>query len=178
MGGGAVTIASTLFCGFGVRYFSHRWFFVVATTVPTIIGAALMAWAPHKDKGGLLAGIYLVNTFIGSTPIIYQWLTANFAGHTKRAFSSAFLNGAFAVGNIIGPQTFQARDAPEYHPARVSMVATQTAALGVTVALFFYYVLVNKRRDAQSAADGDSISDAKAYAGLTDKRNEGFRYTY
>lgn len=178
MGGGAVTIASTLFCGFGVRYFGNRWSFIVATTVPTIIGAALMTWEPHANKGGLLAGIYLVNTFIGSTPITYQWLTANVAGHTKRAFCSAFLNGAFAVGNIIGPQTFQAKDAPDYHPARVSMVATQSCALGVTMALLGYYVLMNKRRNARALSDGESISDEKAYAGLTDKQNDSFRYTY
>jgi hypothetical protein len=36
---------------------------------------------------------------------------ANFGGATKRAFGAAIVTGSFSIGNIIGPQTFQARDA-------------------------------------------------------------------
>lgn len=178
MGSGAVTGASTLICGYGVRYAGNRWFFIILMTIPTIIGAALMSWLPKSHKDGALAGVYLVNTFVGSTPIIYQWLTANMAGHTKRAFASAVLNGAFAIGNIIGPQTFQTKDAPAYQPAKITMVAMQSAVILVCCVLFGYYKLENKKRDEKSTVEGTNIDDAKAYAGLTDKQNLGMRYEY
>ncbi|KAL1296906.1 hypothetical protein AAFC00_004518 [Neodothiora populina] len=178
MGTGAVTCASTLLCGYGVRYFGHRWAWIIAMTIPTIIGAGLMAWLPTTNKSGALAGVYLVNTFLGTTPIIYQWFTANTAGHTKRAFGSAVMNGAFAIGNIIGPQTFQDRDAPGYQPAKIAMVALQAAVILVCVLLFGYLVWENKKRAQKSSEDVAEVEDAKAYAGLTDKQNLELRYEY
>ncbi|THW39681.1 putative MFS transporter [Aureobasidium pullulans] len=181
MGSGAVTMISTLICGYGVRFLGHRWFFIVLMTIPSLIGAALMAWLPHSQQSGALAGVYLVNTFVGSTPIIYQWLTANVAGHTKRTFASVLINMGFAAGNIIGPKTFRAQDAPEYHTAKVSMVATQSAVVVVCLLLMVFYSLKNIRRaKAQYAVDETSdsveIADEKAYAGQTDGVNKAFVY--
>jgi hypothetical protein len=135
-----------------------------------------MAWLPKSHKSGALAGVYLVNTFVGSTPIIYQWMTANMAGHTKRPFGSAVLNGAFAIGNIIGPQTFQARDAPAYQPAKITMVAMQSAVMLVCILLFVHYGYQNRKR--RNTNNGEDVEDSKAFAGLTDKQNLGLRYVY
>lgn len=181
MGSGAVTMAATLICGYGVRFLGHRWFFINLMTIPSIIGAALMSWLPHSHKSGALAGVYLVNTFVGSTPIIYQWLTANVAGHTKRTFASVLLNMGFAAGNIIGPKTFRVQDAPEYHPAKVSMVATQSAVMVICLLLLVFYSIKNSRRAKAQQVTTDSsrnneITDDKAYAGQTDGVNKSFRY--
>ncbi|OBW64188.1 MAG: Uncharacterized protein AUREO_057470 [Aureobasidium pullulans] len=148
MGSGAVTMTSTLICGYGVR---------------------------------ALAGVYLVNTFVGSSPIIYQWLTANVAGHTKRTFASVLINMGFAAGNIIGPKTFRAQDAPEYHTAKVSMVATQSAVVVVCLLLMVFYSLKNIRRakaqyTVDETSDSVEIADEKAYAGQTDGVNKAFIY--
>ena len=43
---------------------------------------------------------------------------------------------SFGVGNGIGLQTFQARDAPRYIPAKITVLATQAAAAGVAAVLF------------------------------------------
>ncbi|THW35638.1 putative MFS transporter [Aureobasidium pullulans] len=181
MGSGAVTMTSTLICGYGVRFLGHRWFFIILMTIPSLIGAALMAWLPHSQQSGALAGVYLVNTFVGSTPIIYQWLTANVAGHTKRTFASVLINMGFAAGNIIGPKTFRAQDAPEYHTAKVSMVATQSAVVVVCLLLMVFYSLKNIRRArtqyaVDETSDSAEIADEKAYAGQTDGVNKAFVY--
>ena len=174
-------MTSTLICGYGVRFLGHRWFFIILITIPSLIGAALMAWLPHSQQSGALAGVYLVNTFVGSTPIIYQWLTANVAGHTKRTFASVLINMGFAAGNIIGPKTFRAQDAPEYHTAKVSMVATQSAVVVVCLLLMVFYSLKNIRRAKAQYAVGETsdsveIADEKAYAGQTDGVNKAFIY--
>ena len=60
--------------------------------------------------------------------IIYQWAMSNLAEHTKGVVASALIAGSFSVGNIIGSQTFQAKDAPGYHTAKVIVMATQAGA--------------------------------------------------
>lgn len=182
MPSGIVSIFFTLLVGFGIRQSSHRWAWVFFCSIPGIIGGGLMSFLPNSNTAGLLIGVYLVNAIVAPLPIIYHWTAANCAGCTKRAFASALVAGSFSIGNIIGPQTFQAKDAPEYRPAKIAVLATQAAAAGVAVVLFAYYVWENKRRDARKAASGemydDDASHETAWAGLTDKENKSFRYVY
>lgn len=133
-----------------------------------------------KNRTTLLAGIYLVNFIVAVLAIIYQWTVANCAGHTKRVIASALIAGSFSVGNIIGPQTFQAKDAPMYKPAKITVLATQAAAAVVTAGLFAYYFWSNKRKDArQEVVDSDSEqSEANKWTNQTDKQNKTFRYVY
>ena len=140
-----------------------------------------MSFAPSTNRAALLAGIYLVNAITATLIIIYQWTMANVAGQTKRVVASALISGSFSVGNIIGPQTFQAKDAPVYRPAKIIVLATQSAGAVMTVVLFAYYVWANKQKDQRSSADQsdsevDSVTDK--WGNLTDKENARFRYVY
>lgn len=135
-----------------------------------------MSFAPSGNRAALLAGIYLVNTITASLIIIYQWTAANIAGQTKRVVSVALIAGSFSVGNIIGPQTFQARDAPRYIPAKIIVLATQAGAAIVAFALFLYYIGVNKRKITQH--DTEVESEQNMWEDQTDKRNVSFRYVY
>ncbi|KAL1961080.1 hypothetical protein VTO42DRAFT_4968 [Malbranchea cinnamomea] len=175
--GGVVTIGFTLLVGIGVRETSHRWAWIVFCSVPGIIGGALMSFLDMSNTAGVLMGIYLVNAIIAPFPIVSNWLAANCAGHTKRALASSLLAMAFSVGNIIGPQTFQARDAPEYRPAKIAVLATQAAAAVVTVVLFLYYRWQNRTRNAaQTPVNIVPLpSGIEDWAGLTDRENSRFR---
>ncbi|KAJ5715662.1 uncharacterized protein N7483_012843 [Penicillium malachiteum] len=174
---GLISIVFTLVVGYGIRKFSHRWAWLVFCTIPGIIGGGLMSFLPKSNTAGVLMGLYLVNAIVATLPILYQWTMANCAGHTKRAFASALVAGSFSVGNIIGPQTFQASDAPEYQPAKISVLATQAAAAVVAVALFLYYMWENRQRDKKQGVENEAVADEK-WAGLTDKQNSSFRYVY
>ncbi|CAG8274428.1 unnamed protein product [Penicillium olsonii] len=178
MPSGIVSIFFTLLVGFGIRKTSHRWAWNAFCTIPGIIGGALLSFMPKSNKAGVLIGIYLVNAIVATLPILYQWTMANCAGHTKRAFSSALVAGSFSIGNIIGPQTFQARDAPEYRPAKVAVLATQAAAAVLSVVLFGYYKWQNRRRDQAKGPVNEDMIDEIKWAGLTDKQNTSFRYVY
>lgn len=173
MGSGAVLFVSICLCAFFVNNFKHRWIVIASSSLPSIVGAALMAWLPKTDKTGRLAGIYLVNTFVGSSPIVYQWLITNVAGHTKRAYGSMMLGASFAVGNIVGPQTFQAKDAPEYPQAKVTMVIAQSLVVVVCTLLFFWYKHLNKKQGYV-----EDVTVEEGYSGRTDKENKDFRYAY
>lgn len=185
MPSGLVSIFATLMVGFGIRYMpsGHRWAWLVVCCVPGILGGALMSFLPDgkKDanKPGLLAGIYLINFVVATLIVIFQWTASNIAGSTKRTVSMALISGAFSVGNIIGPQTFQAKDAPEYIPAKITVLATQAAGAAVTIVLFGYYRFANAQRGRKDAANGTEISvEQSQWDNLTDKENTKFRYVY
>ena len=94
------------------------------------------------------------------------------------------------MGNIIGPQTFQAKDAPGYLPAKIVVLATQAAAAGVAAAMFLYYVWANRRKDkavlSGAAVAVEDQSEPRHFQGteqqlwedLTDTENDLFRYVY
>lgn len=142
---GAVSIASTLIVGYGVQYTSQRWAWIVACCIPGILGGGLMSFATNS-KGAQLAGIYLVNAITATLIVIYQWTASNVAGQTKRVIAVSLISGSFSVGNIVGPQTFQARDAPAYTPAKITVLATQASGALVAFVLFLYYAWANKRK--------------------------------
>lgn len=106
-----------------------------------------------------------------------QWTAANFGGATKRAFATAIISGSFSLGNIIGPQTFQARDAPEYRPAKLAVMGTQAGCALTTFLLFLYYVWENKRR-GELKENEEQYLDPEVWATQTDRENKSFRYTY
>jgi MFS-type transporter involved in bile tolerance (Atg22 family) len=173
---------TTLAVGYGIRYTSNRWAWLVVCCVPGIIGGGLMSFAPSNGHAALLAGIYLVNTITATLIIIYQWTMANVAGRTKRIVASALIAGSFSIGNIIGPQTFQAKDAPEYRPAKIIVLSTQAAGALLTVILYRYYVWANNQKRKQqiiSESEGFEMNRAEGLLGdLTDKENLEFRYVY
>jgi len=175
---GIISIFFTLLVGYGIRKTSHRWAWNVLCTIPGIIGGGLLSFLPKSNTAGVLVGIYLVNAIVATLPITYQWTMANCAGHTKRAFASALVAGSFSVGNIIGPQTFLARDAPEYRPAKIAVLATQSAAAVLSVVLFLYYFWQSRHRDQTQGHVNASMVDEMKWAALTDRENPSFRYAY
>lgn len=141
-----------------------------------------MSFMPKSNRAALLAGIYLVNAVTGTLIVVYQWAMSNVAGHTKRTVAAALISGSFSIGNIIGPQTFQARDAPDYRPAKIAVMATQGGGAVVAIVLFGYYIWANKQKDKRQDLDASvdvTIGDEKIlWENLTDKQNPTFRYVY
>ncbi|OLN96782.1 Thiamine pathway transporter THI73-like protein 1 [Colletotrichum chlorophyti] len=177
MPSGVVSIFFTLLVGYGIRHQSNRWAWIIACIIPAIIGGALMSFLPVSNRSGCLAGIYLVNAVVAPLTVFYAWTAANFGGATKRAFAAAIVSGSFSLGNIIGPQTFQARDAPEYRPAKIAVMGTQAGCAIVTLALYGYYRWENKRRGAVKQSE-DAYMAPEVWTSMTDKENKQFRYTY
>ncbi|KAK4662303.1 uncharacterized protein QC763_700800 [Podospora pseudopauciseta] len=176
---GVVSIFFTLLVGWGIRFQSHRWAWIIACILPAIVGGGLMSFLPKDNTNGILAGIYLVNAVVAPLAIFYNWTVANIAGATKRAFAAAIISGSFSLGNIIGPQTFQARDAPDYRPAKLAVMGTQAGCALVTFVLFLYYVWQNKKRNNRADNENeDAFMSPEVWTRMTDKENKGFRYSY
>lgn len=169
---GVVNIIATMSNAWFVRYYGHRWVVVTFAGVVGTIGAGLLCFLPHSNKGGLLVGMYLINVLPGATIIVFQWLSCNVAGHTKRAYISAAANAAFAVGNIVGPETFRAKEAPGFRSAKLTLVIAWALLVAFSPLAGGYYALKNRSREKRAG----EVTDKQAYAGLTDKENQTFRY--
>lgn len=86
---------------------------------------------------------------------------------------------AFSVGNIIGAEIFQPKDAPDYIPGKIAIMVLLTVQLGVCFLLRWINLRLNIKKQAQiseekakrgwSDADIQRERERHAFADLTDK---------
>lgn len=103
-------------------------------------------------------------------------VASNTAGHTKKVTVNAILLIGYCVGNIIGPQTFRAKDAPMYVPAKVSMVVLFCVAMGLNGILLWVNIVENRWRDKNEPTPTPEELERVQLMDLTDKQNRYFRY--
>lgn len=80
-----------------------------------------------------------------------------------------------------GPQVFLTFDAPRYFIAFSTHLGCYSLLVIVIIALRFYLVAQNKKRDALAAAGVDEAKEGNmmhAFEDLTDQENKSFRYVY
>ena len=90
---------------------------------------------------------------------------------------------SFCLGNIIGPLTFQGRDAPAFIPAKVAIMATTALAIVVVLILRTLLAWENAKRDRGSTIGlvgegkkGEDTGIDRGFLDLTDRENGAFRY--
>lgn len=81
---------------------------------------------------------------------------------------------SFCLGNILGPLTFRNADAPNYTPAKITIVAVEATVLCAVAVLLVYYRWENRRRDAVGAVQRADVG----FADLTDRENAELRYKF
>lgn len=81
---GAVSIVSVLTSTWLASRFEQRGLNVVGQLLPGILGGCLLAFLPDDNKVGMLIGNYLTNCIGSTIPLVYSWVGANYAGHTKK----------------------------------------------------------------------------------------------
>lgn len=89
---------------------------------------------------------------------------------------NAVLLISFCLGNIIGPLTFTEESAPDFIPAKITIIVTCAVAVVLAFMLRAYYMWENKRRDKLV---GQGVLGHQAdieFADLTDRKNKEFRY--
>jgi len=177
---GGVSIVSILTATYLAGRYNQRAVNVMTLLIPGILGGCLMSFLPKSNRAGLLIGNYLTNCIGASLPLLYSLVGANFAGHTKKVTMNAILLMSFCLGNIIGPLTFTNASAPDFVPAKVTIIVTCAVALVLAGVLRFYYVWENRRRDrmaAEAGGEGEGVYGKDfEFADMTDRENREFRY--
>ncbi|PMD31792.1 MFS general substrate transporter [Hyaloscypha variabilis F] len=147
-----------------------------------IIGAGLMVGLPRDNKWGRLVALWLCYFQGLGFSLSLTMVSSNVAGYTKKQLTGAVLFTGYCVGNIIGPQTFIAKEAPGYHSAYIAMLVGYSVKLLMVVVLYIYMYRINKARDAEQAARGTLSEEEEKEAiergmlDMTEIDNKGFRY--
>ncbi|CAD1808863.1 putative transporter [Candida parapsilosis] len=170
---GAVEIVGCVLFAWLSKFMKSRMLMASLVAVLTLMAECLLAFAPTNE--GKLAGLYL--WYIGplSFICIISQVSSSVAGHTKKVTVNAIFLIGYCIGNLIGPQTFIANQAPAYAGAKVSIVICGVIALSCLIAIHVSYYLDNKRRDSLPPVDMSHIENYE-FADLTDKQNPNFRY--
>lgn len=153
---------------------------IIFALVPTIVGTAMLIGLNNSgEKGALLfglysiflvsnttkkrhdTGVYLIGTFGSALSTVYAYNATNTSGHTKKLTINALTMVSFSIGNIVGTEIFQPKDAPDYIPGKTAIMVLMTVQLGVTVLLRVLNVRLNKKRRAALEAE-------KEHRGWTD----------
>lgn len=186
--GGVVGAGMTLFCGYFSDKKGERMLPIVFALVPTIVGSAILVGLNGSDKKGvLLFAVYLIGTFGSALSIIYAWNASNTSGHTKKVTINAMTLVAFALGNIIGTEIFQPKDAPGYVPGKIAILVLMTTQIFICFLLRWLNLRLNrKKREVLEAAkvrhgwtdeDVEQERQKHAFLDMTDKQNMFFIYT-
>ncbi|QKX58986.1 uncharacterized protein TRUGW13939_06114 [Talaromyces rugulosus] len=180
MPSGAVSIIATVTATYIIGAVGHRSYMIAIITLPSILGAGLLLALDNSQKVGKLFGVYLLNSCPAMLPIIYSWNSANTSGYTKRVMRNALTLIAFCVGNLIGPQMFVSSDAPNYNPAKITLIVTMVGVVVLAVFLRQLIASENQKRDKKQtqfpAQEGPGPD--LAFSDLTDIQNRQFRYLY
>lgn len=177
--GGAVQFIGPILAGWvASKWSGMRCVVMVVANTICLIGAALLVGLPAHNKWGRLVALwlcYLQNTGFSMSLTI---ITSNVAGYTKKQLTAAAIFIGWCVGNIAGPQTFIASEAPGYRTAYVAMVVSYAVKLGMVFVLYAYMVWFNRKRDREQAGiplnDKDAIELGMHDA--TEFDNKAFRY--
>ncbi|KAL5319059.1 hypothetical protein ACEPPN_014129 [Leptodophora sp. 'Broadleaf-Isolate-01'] len=154
-----------------------------ASLDPAFTGMVAIALLPNTGNLWPRWFLYQITTF-GTLPglLIWTFLPSNVAGRTKKSVTSALLFIAYCVGNAIGAQVFQAKDAPRYIPGHTVCGVMYGVEFSSMVCWRTYYVWQNKRRAKKIAEMGISpeesarIGAMNAEADMTDFDNIHFKY--
>ena len=185
---GAVGIVVVLLSGYLSDRWNDRTLVMLLCLIPTIVAAAMMIGLDptgipkHHAKGWLLFASYLSATFGAAFMILLAFNASNLAGHSKKVTVNAFTLVAFCLGNILGTQTFQAKEAPGYRSGKIAIIACLTAQIFVSIALRLCNDSLNKKNkkilEEMSEQEKDITREKLAYADETDRRNPFFVYTH
>lgn len=187
-----------------------RTYWLVWNFVISVVGVVMVREIPIN--GGIwskFAGYCLLLAFSANFPIMLSLTAANVGGFTKRNTVNAMVRRgdhspriqkadqiarqmfvSYCVGNVAGPQLFFDREAPTYTSGFLSMLVCFVAGIIFSLALRFYYIWENGRRDAAAGGEGTGGGDAEAEErrqdaaimlnskDQTDGELAGFRYVY
>lgn len=113
---GALQFIAILTASYMAYRFKLKSPFLLALVSIVIVGVSLLVALPKtkSNKGGLLAGYYLIAFVFAINPLILSWMGGNIAGQTKKAVYYTSFNAANSIGNIITPYIFDSKYAPQY----------------------------------------------------------------
>lgn len=142
-----------------------------------IVGMLLIACLDDSQSVGKLIGYYLTQGSPTPFVAILSLISTNVAGWTKKTTVAAMYLIGYCVGNIIGPQVFQAKDAPKYLPAEITIVVCYCVSLLDVLFIYWWCRSQNKKKAEMRAQPGYVKIEGQEFYDLTDRENPEFVYS-
>lgn len=177
--GGIMFVFSLVFAFLNWKVFkNHRLISCIIVASICVIGMCLLNFAPQN--GAKLAGYYSFYLNVVSSGGQFSLMASNYSGYTKKITVNSLVFIGYTVGNIIGPQTFRANQAPQYVGAKVAELVSFAYGLTSLVVLDIIYHKRNASRERKKAELGTkyTVDESLAFADVTDFENPEFRYSY
>jgi MFS transporter, ACS family, allantoate permease len=142
-----------------------------------LLGMFLITCLPQNMSAGRLVGYYF--TQASPTPFValLSLISTNVAGWTKKTTVAAMYLIGYCVGNIIGPQVFQAKDAPQYRPAEITIIVCYALSLVDVFLIYFWCRRQNAIKAKIRASPGYQKVEGQEFLDLTDGENPEFVYS-
>lgn len=165
---GLTILVSGAFCS---RFANGRAIVMVVTQIPALIGAVLLYKLPTSSKGGRLAAYYIIQTHSIISIMSWSIFTANIGGTTKKATASALLFVSFCAGQVVAPQLFIAKEAPQYPTAFKASFSCFALLIVLTIGLVLYLAWMNRTHNKEHGfidpnAKADSTTGSGVFSGL------------
>ncbi|OKL63547.1 hypothetical protein UA08_02032 [Talaromyces atroroseus] len=183
------TLSAFLFSWIAAKWTNRRCLVTMVAAFVPAVGAVIVYTLPRSNIGGQMVGIYLLYTYFGPYVLGISLGQANTAGHTKKNVQYSIMYIGYAVGNLIGPQTFRANQAPAYTGGFITMLICYCICIGLMAVYWILASILNARREAENSplpalatinpnyvSDVDSLSEP-VFADMTDFQQQSFRYT-
>lgn len=142
-----------------------------------ILGMLLITCLDNDHGVGRLVGYYLTQASPTPFVAILSLISTNVAGWTKKTTVAAMYLIGYCVGNIIGPQVFRAKDAPQYRPAEITIVVCFFVSLLDVLFIYFWCRYQNKKKAQVRAQPGYVKIEGQEFYDLTDRENPEFIYS-
>ncbi|RDW86041.1 uncharacterized protein DSM5745_02683 [Aspergillus mulundensis] len=170
----------------GCSWFKNsRTYWMVWNCALSIAGAAMARQINPDNVWARFMGYCLANAYSVNFPLTLAMSTGNVGGFTKKTTVNAMIFIGYCTGNIIGPHLFFDDEAPSYPSGFLAMLICFGISLVISLALRFYLIWENRRRDRLGLGDAEgengdedeAVLDA-AVLDKTDKELLRFRYVY
>lgn len=172
------TISGFVFSLLSAKWKNKRCLVVIMACIVPIVGTIVVFALPRTNLAGQMVGLYLLYTYFGPYVVGIGLAQANTAGHTKKSTVFAILYIGYAVGNLIGPQTFRANQAPEYVGGTISMIVCYCVCIGLISLYWLYAVWENKKRaSAHESVNFENEDTMEGFLDATDFEQRTFKYT-
>ncbi|CAH0004485.1 unnamed protein product [Clonostachys byssicola] len=183
-----LTMPFGLFCTFGAWVFStfagkwtnRRTIVASIACLCPLLGTAMVYGIPRSVIPAQMVGLYLMYLYWPPYVVFISLPQANTGGRTKKAVVFAIVNIGYAAGNLIGPQTFRANQAPQYTGGVIAMLSCFCAAILIALTYLAVCMFENRRRDRlYGKPEHVQEGSGEGFGDITDgKQKESFRYTH
>ncbi|KAF3479865.1 uncharacterized protein GIQ15_06841 [Arthroderma uncinatum] len=176
------TLSALMFSSLAARWVNRRCLVTMLASAVPIIGSIIVYSLKSTNIPGQIVGLYFLYTYFGPYVVGISIAQANTAGHTKKNVQYSILYIGYAVGNLIGPQTFRESQAPEYTGGFIAMLICYCACILLMTLYWAVAAWMNKKADRARISSAISSvyqeeDPVDQFLDKSDFKQANFRYT-